>query len=43
MSAPESNSGAAPSTLWRLTVGYMPARVIPVAAELGSVIEAKRG
>jgi predicted O-methyltransferase YrrM len=35
MSAPESSSGATPPALWRLIAGYMPARVIHVAAELG--------
>ncbi|WP_213289224.1 methyltransferase [Bradyrhizobium sp. sGM-13] len=36
MSVPESNSGATPSTtLWPLITGYMPARVVHVAAELG--------
>ncbi|MCK1516366.1 methyltransferase [Bradyrhizobium sp. 190] len=34
MSAPES-SAASPATLWPLITGYMPARVIHVAAELG--------
>src|SRR4030095_12347043 len=34
MSAPESSS-TSPATLWPLITGYMPARVIHVAAELG--------
>ena len=34
MSAPES-SATSPATLWPLITGYMPARVIHVAAELG--------
>ena len=34
MSAPESSS-TSPATLWPLITGYMPARVVHVAAELG--------
>ena len=34
MSAPES-SAASPASLWPLITGYMPARVVHVAAELG--------
>lgn len=34
MFAPES-SGTSPATLWPLITGYMPARVVHVAAELG--------
>ena len=34
MSAPES-SATSPATLWPSITGYMPARVIHVAAELG--------